>query len=239
MSTSAAATVATAPISVWIPVIAAGVGAVAALIVGVITNLWTGHREKVRWQNERTEREQQWGRERDARQQQWQREDDQRWLQTRQQMFAKLIAEVHDWDDKLLGAVTSRRLDAKFPPYREIDKSGIQQARQAARETSALVELMSQEKVAGPARTAVILRRHVELLLDPKPGSEDVDIAELDENWDRAQKSLSTLTKAMRYDLGLTNPPDTLAPASAGSLSAEAAPAAQAPASGTSGAPSA
>jgi hypothetical protein len=213
---------------VWIPVIAAGVGAVAALIVGVITNLWTGHRDKIRWQNERTEREQQWGRERDARQQQWQREDNQRWLQTRQQMYARLIAEMHDWDDKLLGAVTSRRLDAKFPPYREIDKSGIQQARQGARETSALVEFMSQEKVAGPARTAVVLRRHVELLLDPKPGSEDVDIAELDKNWDRAQKSLSTLTKAMRDDLGLTEAPGTLVPAQA-----ESPPAAQAPPSGT------
>jgi hypothetical protein len=55
-----------------------------------------------------------------------------------------------------------------------------------------MVEFMSQEEVAGPARTAVILRRQVELLLDPEPGSETVDIAELDKKWDGAQKSLST-----------------------------------------------
>jgi hypothetical protein len=61
---------ATATVSPWMPLLAAAVGAGAALIVGILTQLWTGHRENVRWTRERNEREAQWNRERQERQNQ-------------------------------------------------------------------------------------------------------------------------------------------------------------------------
>lgn len=52
--------------SPWIPVLAAAVGATAALAVGLVTQLWTAHRENVRWSREAEERREQWQRERRA-----------------------------------------------------------------------------------------------------------------------------------------------------------------------------
>lgn len=64
MRLSAAAGITPSP---WVPVLAAAVGAGAALVVGILTQLWTGRRENVRWSRERDDRKEQWRRERQDR----------------------------------------------------------------------------------------------------------------------------------------------------------------------------
>jgi hypothetical protein len=64
MSASAATGVTASP---WVPVIAAAVGAGAALAVGILTQLLTGSRENLRWSREREDRKEQWQRERQDR----------------------------------------------------------------------------------------------------------------------------------------------------------------------------
>lgn len=53
--------------SPWVPVLAAAVGAGAALVVGILTQWWTGRRESVQWSREREDRKEQWERERQDR----------------------------------------------------------------------------------------------------------------------------------------------------------------------------
>jgi hypothetical protein len=64
MRLSAAAAATASP---WVPVLAAVVGAGAALVVGILTQFWTGRRENIRWSREREDRKEQWGRERQDR----------------------------------------------------------------------------------------------------------------------------------------------------------------------------
>jgi hypothetical protein len=188
----------------WEPVLAAAVGAGAALIVGILTQLWTGHRENVRWDRERSERQNQWQREREDRQGQWRREDSQRWLQIRQQAYARLIADLHDWDDKLRPAVTRRKLDAEFGGRMEIDKTEAEQARRAAREDFALVQFMAPQELAGRARYAVSLREAIQVIyLEPDPETEEVNVAELDQQWENAFQTRKSLEQDMRDDLGI------------------------------------
>ena len=79
---NAGGTTATATASPWIPVVAAAVGATAALVVGILTQFWTGQRENMRWLREQNDRKKQWARERKERKKQWQREDSFRWHKT-------------------------------------------------------------------------------------------------------------------------------------------------------------
>ncbi len=64
MRASTAAGVTASP---WVPVLAAAVGAGAAVVVGVLTQLWTGQRENIRWSREREDRRELWQRERQDR----------------------------------------------------------------------------------------------------------------------------------------------------------------------------
>jgi hypothetical protein len=188
------------------PLLAAAVGAGAALIVGILTQLWTGHRENVRWTRERNEREAQWNRERQERQNQWKREDSLRWLQIRQEAYARLIGDLRDWDDKLRPAVTQRQLDAQFGTRTEIDKTEAEQVRRVARENLTLVQFMAPEKIAGRARSAVTIRDAIQVVfLDPTPGTGKVDVVELDKQWQNALRSRTSLQKLMRDDLGIEN----------------------------------
>jgi hypothetical protein len=123
-------------------VIAAAVGAGAALIVGVLAQLWSGHRENVRWSREKEDREKLWQRERQDRQEQWQREDSLCWHQDRQQAYARLIAALNEWDNELRRAVAIRQNEAKFGEEREIDTTEIERRATAARETLPLVLFM-------------------------------------------------------------------------------------------------
>lgn len=104
VNTIVAATAASStPSPWWVTIVAASVGAGAAIIVGIITALATGHRENVRWGRERTERDRQWQRERDERREQWKREDSLRWVPTRQEAYAQLIANLRDWNSECHG----------------------------------------------------------------------------------------------------------------------------------------
>jgi hypothetical protein len=148
---SASATTATAA-SPWLPVIAAAVGAGAALIVGVLTQLWTGHRENARWSREREDRKDQWQREDQARRDQWQREDAQRWLQDRQQVYARLMAALDDWNVAVNQGMARRHTDALVGERSEYDSAEWNELSRAARAAEGLVELMAPESVRGLVR---------------------------------------------------------------------------------------
>jgi hypothetical protein len=87
MNIAAAATATESP---WPTLWAAAIGAGAALIVGILTQLWSGHLLR-----------QQLDRAREDRREQWQREDSLRWLQSRQQAYARLMAALTAWDSVL------------------------------------------------------------------------------------------------------------------------------------------
>jgi hypothetical protein len=206
----ASATTATAA-SPWLPVIAAAVGAGTALIVGVVTQLWTGHRENVRWSREQQDREDQWQREdqarrdqwqreREDRQQQWQREDAQRWLQDRQQIYARLMAALDEWDVAVDNAVAQRHADALTGESREYDSTEWDELRRAARAAQGLVELMAPESVRGLARSAVVRRQAIWMLYLTV---EDADLSKMDEERSTVRKVTRDLRDAMRGDLGL------------------------------------
>jgi hypothetical protein len=95
MNTAATATTTASP---WVPVIAATVGAAAALIVGVVTQLWSGRRERQQWEHERQYRKQQWKHERQDRQQQWDSERASRvWEKQATAYEAALTETVNRW----------------------------------------------------------------------------------------------------------------------------------------------
>jgi hypothetical protein len=185
------------------------VGAGAALIVGALTAWTAGHRENVRWTRERQERHDQWNRERTNREEQWQREDRQRWLQTRQQAYARFIADLREWDDKLGRAVASRKLEVQHGmPHREIDKTEAEQAGHACREDSALVVFMAPEPVAGQVRYAVSIRPMVMHALDFERITEQTDVVQVDQLWKNAIDGRTSLEKAMREDLEIVDDSD-------------------------------
>jgi hypothetical protein len=200
---AAAAASSSSPSPWWVTVVAASVGAGAAIIVGIITALATGHRENVRWGRERTERDRQWQRERDERRDQWEREDSLRWVQTRQEAYARLIADLRDWDSELLSALTVLKLNGQYGDDREIDKTGAEQAQSAARDAMTLAEFLAPNSVAGQAGTAFrnfqLLHAGVRGYPTLPPGGVD----ELQKLWERATHARTTLERSMRDDLGL------------------------------------
>jgi len=90
------AAVATATASPWVPLIAASVGAAAALIAGVLTQMWTGHRAKQLWDQQRQARQQQWEHERQDRQEQWDRERASRLREKRTVAYEAALTETVD-----------------------------------------------------------------------------------------------------------------------------------------------
>jgi hypothetical protein len=190
----------TATVSAWVPVIAAAVGAGAALIVGVITQLWSGRRENQRWQRERDDRDAQWHRERQARQEQWEREDSLRWQQARQQAYAVFLSALDEWDTNLRSALASRKNDAALNDRTPLDAAAVDRTRRAAREQLPLVQFMAPKQTRGLARAAVDRREAFWIL---NLTVEDITVTGLDAGWTKVQQSMSFLLKEMRNDLGL------------------------------------
>jgi hypothetical protein len=208
----AAAAAATSSSNPWVPVIAAAVGAGAALIVGVITALTAGHRETVRWERERTAREKQWERERDERRDQWGREDSLRWVQTRQQAYAQLVADLRTWDSELLGLLTVLKLDKQFGTDTNIDKTEAEQAQHAARDALTLAEFLAPDPVAGQARMAFRFFELMHQAIRSYPTLPPGGVGELQELWDKAVSARMALERSMRDDLGLAGVPVTPQP---------------------------
>lgn len=218
--------------SPWVPVFAAAVGAGAALVVGVLTQLWTGHRENVRWSREREDRQKQWEREdqarqeqrrredqarqeewrreRDDRQEQWQREDRLRWLQGKQAAYAGLIAGLDEWDHELGSARAARTVDAEFPDVQklwpqELDTAELKHRGKTARDALALVQFMAPKAVGGLARRTVQDREEFQVV---HLATQPTDAADLNARWDRLRKRRRELLTAMREDLGLETTPE-------------------------------
>jgi hypothetical protein len=203
VSTAAAAT---ATVSPWVPVIAASVGAAAALIVGVLTQLWSGRRERQQWERERKDRQQQWERERAS-----------RWLQDRQQTYARLLAALHEWDDFLTQAVTKRQTDLVIGEHTSLDKAGYDAAAKAVMETLPLVEFMASSSVFTQTVAVVTGRQALWFLSLTAPPDREID-AENDREIDaeklgRDMAALmvkkSLLVAAMRKDLGVVPEQET------------------------------
>jgi hypothetical protein len=210
----AAAASSSTPSPWWVTVVAALVGAGAAIIVGIITALATGHRENIRWGRERTERDRQWQRERDERLDQWEREDSLRWVQTRQEAYARLIADLRDWDSELLSALTVLKVNRQYGDDSKIDKTGAGEAQSAARDALTLAEFLAPDSVAGQAgaafRSLQLLHAGIRGYPTLPPGGVD----ELQKLWERATRARTTLERSMRDDLGLAGIPVTTQPES-------------------------
>ncbi len=206
-----------------VPVIAAAIGAGAALIVGVITAWTAGHRENTKWQRERsdrdqqwdrerTERDRQWQRERDERKDQWEREDSLRWVQDRQQAYGRFIADLRKWDSELLGALTELKLDDQLGTRTEIDKTEAVESQRQARDDLTLVEFLAPDLVVGQAgmvfRFYEILHTGIYVMSRSIPRS----IPELQELSNKAVSSRRTLERSMRSDLGLAGAPVAVQP---------------------------
>jgi hypothetical protein len=208
----AVAATATSSSNPWVPAIAAAVGAGAALVVGVITALTAGHRETVRWNRERTARDNQWERERDERRDQWRREDSLRWVQARQQAYARLVADLRTWDSELLGLLTVLKLDEQFGSNTNIDKTGIEQAQHAARDALTLAEFLAPNLVAGEAGMAFRFFELMHQAIRGYPTLPPRGVAEPQELWEKATGARKTLERSMRDDLGLAGVPVTHQP---------------------------
>jgi hypothetical protein len=156
VSATAAATV---TVSVWVPVIAAGIGAGAAVIAGVITQVWSSHRDKKQWLRERDERRAQWDQERQARQQLWAREDSRQWLQHRQQTYAEFVSALYEWDVLLGAAMGTRLTQLALTGHRgPLDIRPAMDQRRSARGQLALVQFMGPTEVRQKAQSAVTER---------------------------------------------------------------------------------
>ena len=145
---NAGGTTATAAASPWIPVVAAAVGATAALVVGILTQFWTGQRENTRWFREQNDRKKQWARERKERKKQWQREDSFRWHQDRQQAYARLLTALDEWDRAIKPAMAALQTD----PDTKGDKAKesmaeLDRARRAAHEALGIVRFIGSTAV--------------------------------------------------------------------------------------------
>lgn len=171
----------------------------------------TGHRENVRWERERDDRQkqweredqargEQWERERDDRQKQWQREDSLRWQEERQQAYARLIAALYEWDNALRWAVATRENEARFGEGRGLDTAEIERRATAARETLALVQLMAPKRISALASRAIGDRGVFRIThLEAKP----IDLTHVDAGWKRLLERRSELLAAMQENLGL------------------------------------
>jgi hypothetical protein len=194
---------ATGTISIWIPLISAGIGAGAAVIAGVITQVWSSHRDKRQWERERCERRVQWDREHQTRQELWAREDSKQWLRDRQQTYAKFVSTLFEWDAALGSAMTKVRLG-------DSDSSNTGRAwdeRRSARAQLTLVQFMAPQEVREKAGSAVREREEFLLFRLRVPGTTDASITK---DWNKVMGTLRELVEAMRNDLGLEIAPGDL-----------------------------
>ena len=190
--------------TVWVPLVAAGAGLVAGIGAAMGAAIWaqrrTDFREDDRWRRERGDRQDQWERERDDRWDQWQREDSLRWRQERQQAYARLIAALYEWDDKLASARAARTDDANSGEQGEPDTAGLERSATAARQIVPLVQFMAPKTVGALARSAIQDRKVFWITcLEAKP----IDDADLDEKWKHLLENRSELLAAMQENLGL------------------------------------
>ena len=223
VSTTAAATATTSP---WVPVIAASLGAGAALFVGVLTQWGSSRREKQRWDREREDRQEQWlqeaksrrkqwQQERRARQEQWQREDSLRWHQELQQAYARLMAALDEWDRELLSVVTTRIRAARTNEPPEIEMEELTRLGETAGKASALVQLMAPETVGSLAEAAIKDRQafritYLELRVAGLYPNRSSRTEELRPQLAKLRNRTSGLRDAIRGDLGIeSNQGDT------------------------------
>jgi hypothetical protein len=186
---AAAGTTATA--SPWVPVIAASVGAAAALIVGVLTQLWSGRREKLKWDREREDRRQQWDRERAN-----------RWLQERQQAYARLTAALHEWDEFLVKALPARVVESVSGE--KLDDAAHFAMAKATSEALALVGLIGSLAIFKGAADLVEQRYAYWMELNRRePPDSKIDTAKLTKDLAQLTVSRYQLMSAMRDELGV------------------------------------
>jgi hypothetical protein len=131
---------ATASVPLWVPLATAAAGLLGGIGGGLAAAVWTQRktreREDARWQREREDRADQ-----------WRREDRLRWLQDRQQVYARLLAVLYEWDRWLLSGIETRRNDLEQGQRSELDAAERIRVSKAAREALPLVQFMAPETV--------------------------------------------------------------------------------------------
>jgi hypothetical protein len=167
-----------ATVSVWVPLVVAGVGLLTTL-AGVVYTRWADRKD---------------------RRDQWRREDTQRWLPDRQEAYARLMAALAAWDASATQAIARRHTDAVVGERSAFDSAEWQKLRQATRDAQGLVELLAPESVRGIARMAEVRRDWLRVSYLTE---ENVSLDEMDEFWKEALKVTTALRNAMRKDLGL------------------------------------
>jgi hypothetical protein len=186
---------ATATTGLWVPVIAASIGATAAVLVGVVTQWWSGRRDRQHWEHEREDLREQWEHEREERREQWDRERAIRWLQDRQQAYARLIAALDAWDDALETAMDTRKKDAATGEHTHPE--GYDAVYKTATEALAVVGLLASGSLIPEAMLAVAKRENFWRRLR----IEDMDISKLRRDWRQLRIMRDNLMSAMRKDL--------------------------------------
>jgi hypothetical protein len=190
---------ATASVPLWVPLATAAAGLIGGIGGGLAAAVWTQRktreREDARWQREREDRADQ-----------WRHEDRLRWLQDRQQVYARLLAALYEWDRWLLSGIETRRSDLKQGQRSELDTAERIRVSKAAREALPLVQFMAPESVRLLARHAINDRQQFQWmhLTRSPPDRPAADLSEwMDRSWTRVGERTSSLRDAMRDDLGL------------------------------------
>jgi hypothetical protein len=181
-----------ATVPVWVPLVVAGAGLVSTFGAAILT----------RWADGRERREQ------------WQREDSFRWQQDRQHAYARMMAVLNEWDRELFSVLRSLQADARLNTRTEVDVDEMTRLDSAAREASALVQLMAPEAVSALTEPALKDRRALRhsmspWIVGPRP-DKPADFNPVAQLWGRLDGSASRLREAMREDRGIksqANPP--------------------------------
>jgi hypothetical protein len=167
--------------STWVPLVTAAAGLIAGLAAGLVSTVLAR-----RWARE-------------DRLAQWQREDSVRWHQDRQRTYARFMAALYEWDDKLDSARLIRQIDETANRYSELDSAGIEEAREAALEQWPLVQFMAPRRTSVLASAALIARRDLWMDLS----AEVIDMHNIRAESAKVRATMSALQEAMRDDLGL------------------------------------
>jgi hypothetical protein len=187
---------------VWVPLLvafvglaSAAVGAVVAVAVAVLTQLFTQRREReqeaLRWQREREERREH-----------WEREDAERWRRDRRAAYAELLVAVERWLDVA-------RVEKPHPltGRREVSREGQERLRAAHAEidkAQIAVELLAPESIRGRVRALYVATGSFPNLvngIDRRPDEEIEHVA--DEWFDKIARNHQTVRELIRKDLGI------------------------------------
>jgi hypothetical protein len=135
----------------WLPLVLGVGGLVTTLGAAVMAGRWAARREDVRWQRERSDR-----------QEQWRREDSLRWLQDRKQAYARLIRTLDEWDAETKMALG---FSVNLKTKKVFAKAEIDRLSKAAAEAMTQVEFMAPELICMHAKRAVAFRSALWLAL--------------------------------------------------------------------------